>query len=71
MFSELNTRPGLSSVNASPCRLQVSEEGWLKLVTRFSRLFRRSAGTPPSLDREAQKHGRRREGLRISRSVFL
>lgn len=52
-------------------RLQVSEEGWLKLVTRFSRLFRRAAGTPQSLHREAQKHGRRREGISISRSVFL
>jgi REP element-mobilizing transposase RayT len=52
-------------------RLSVSEEGWLKLVTEFSRMFRRSAGTPESLDRDAAKWGhKRREGIAHSQGVF-
>jgi hypothetical protein len=51
-------------------RLQVSEAGWMKLVTRFSRLFRRSAGTPLSLNRDATRRGQRPEGITNSRAVF-
>jgi hypothetical protein len=35
-------------------RLNVSAEGWLSLVSDFSRLFRRVAGTPGSLAKEAE-----------------
>ncbi len=53
-------------------RLSVTSEGWLKLVTEFSRLFRRSAGTPASLGEDAAKRGhKRREGISNSRAVFV
>ena len=52
-------------------RLQVTTEGWLKLVQGFSRMFRRAAGRPASLRRHADKWGRRRmPGIANSRSVF-
>ncbi len=52
-------------------RLSVTHDGWLKLVTEFSRLFRRSAGTPASLGQDAAKWGRkRREGISQSRAAF-
>lgn len=52
-------------------RLHVSEESWLKLVTGFSRIFRLAAGTPLSLQRDAEKHGkRRREGIAQSTALF-
>jgi hypothetical protein len=48
------------------------EEGWLQLMGRFSRLFRRAAGTPQSLQREREQRGCRvMQGLRYSRTVFL
>ncbi len=50
----------------------MTSEGWLKLVTDFSRLFRRSAGTPVSLGEDAAKRGhKRREGISNSRAVFV
>jgi len=54
-------------------RLQIgSEEGWLQLMGRFSRLFRRAAGRPQSLQRECEQHGCRvMQGLPFSRTVFL
>ena len=52
-------------------RLSVTHDGWLKLVTEFGRLFRRSAGTPASLGQDAKKWGRkRREGITQSRAAF-
>ena len=52
-------------------RLGVSRDGWLQLVKEFSRLFRRSAGTPASLSRDADKWGRRRmPGITHSRAIF-
>ncbi len=52
-------------------RLSVTDDGWLKLVTEFSRIFRRSAGTPASLGQDARKWGRkRREGISQSRAAF-
>ena len=36
-------------------RLQISAESWLELIADFSRLFRRAAGRPESLRRDAQK----------------
>jgi len=48
------------------------EEGWLQLMGRFSRLFRRAAGTPQSLQREREKRGCRViQGLPFSRTVFF
>ncbi len=48
------------------------EEGWLQLMGRFSRLFRRAAGRPQSLQREREQRGCRvMQGLRYSRTVFL
>jgi len=43
----------------NPERLHVTGEGWLRLVRDFSRLFRRCAGTPTSLRRDADISGRR------------
>ena len=46
--------------------------GWLQLMGRFSRLFRRAAGRPQSLARERDQRGCRvMQGLRYSRTVFL
>jgi hypothetical protein len=52
-------------------RLRVTGDGWLRLVQDFSRLFRRAAGTPKSLRRDAEKWGRRRApGIARSRTLF-
>jgi hypothetical protein len=48
------------------------EEGWMQLMGRFSRLFRRAAGTPQSLQREREERGCRvMQGLPFSRTVFV
>src|SRR6516162_8445937 len=48
------------------------EEGWMQLMGRFSRLFRRAAGTPQSLHREREQRGCRvMQGLPFSRAVFI
>ena len=62
--------PILTRLQILTC-LQVTEDGWMKLVRRFSRLFRRAAGTPPSLTRDAATRGLRCEGITSSRAVFL
>ena len=52
-------------------RLHLSDEGWLKLVCDFRRKFRRAAGTPASLLKEAQKRGcRKMQGIAHSRAIF-
>jgi REP element-mobilizing transposase RayT len=52
-------------------RLGMNEAGWLRMVNGFSRLFRRAAGKPASLRREAEKWGKRRlTGIAHSRAVF-
>ena len=52
-------------------RLQVNGDGWMHLVQRFSRMFRRAAGRPASLRRHADKWGRcRLAGISNSRTVF-
>src|SRR4029077_14150279 len=53
---------GAIPANLAPIfeRLHVSQEGWLRLVVDFSRLFRRAAGAPSALRRESAKWGRRR-----------
>jgi hypothetical protein len=51
-------------------RLQVTETGWLDLMGQFSRLFRRAAGTPHSLERQ-QRGCRLMHGIRHSRAVFV
>ena len=53
-------------------RLSVTSEGWLKLVTEFTKMFRRSAGTPTSLGDDAARRGHaRREGIANSQAVFV
>jgi hypothetical protein len=48
------------------------EESWMQLMGRFSRLFRRAAGTPQSLHREREQRGCRvMQGLPFSRAVFI
>jgi len=49
-------------------RLAVSPEGWLSLVSDFSRLFRRAAGTQSSLALEAERDWL--QGVSNSRMVF-
>ena len=52
-------------------RLQMSSENWLKLVHDFRRKFRRAAGTPGSLMKEAQKRGcQKMHGIVHSRAIF-
>jgi hypothetical protein len=42
------------------------------MMARFSRLFRRAAGKPQSLQREREQRGVRvMQGLRYSRTAFL
>ena len=53
-------------------RLHVSDDGWMQLMGRFSRLFRRAAGRPQSLQREREDRGcRLMQGIRHSRAIFL
>jgi hypothetical protein len=52
-------------------RLKLSDEGWLNLVHDFRRKFRRAAGTPESLTKEAQKRGcQKMHGIVHSRLIF-
>jgi hypothetical protein len=52
-------------------RLNLSAESWLKLVHNFRRSFRRAAGTPESLMKEAQKRGcQKMHGIAHSRAIF-
>jgi REP element-mobilizing transposase RayT len=53
-------------------RLQIGGEGWMQLMGQFSRLFRRAAGRPQSLQRErAQRGCRLMQGIRHSRAIFF
>lgn len=40
-------------------RIGVDSQGWCKLVTKFERVFKRAAGAPESLAREAIRRGQR------------
>ncbi|MCO8125531.1 hypothetical protein NHH03_27580, partial [Stieleria sp. TO1_6] len=40
--------------------LQLDADQWCKLIGSFSKVFKRAAGTPQSLKREAKKRGQRR-----------
>jgi hypothetical protein len=52
-------------------RLQLSHESWLNLVHDFRRKFRRAAGTPESLAKEARKRGcQKMQGIVHSRQIF-
>jgi len=52
-------------------RLGMSEDGWLKLVKDFGRLFGRAAGSPSSLAQEATRREQTwLQGLQKSREVF-
>ncbi len=54
-------------------RLQIGgEAGWLQLMGQFSRMFRRAAGRPQSLQREREACGCQvMQGIRHSRAIFL
>ena len=41
-------------------RLALTDESWMNLVRDFRRKFRRAAGTPESMKKEADKHGCRK-----------
>ena len=52
-------------------RLSLTDESWMNLVRDFRRKFRRAAGTPESMKREAEKHGcRKMYGIGHSRGIF-
>ncbi|MBS0261398.1 MAG: hypothetical protein JSS02_05530 [Planctomycetes bacterium] len=51
-------------------RLSLGGESWFKLIHDFRRKFRRTAGKPESLTKEAQKPGGRMPGLNHSRDIF-
>ena len=52
-------------------RLHMSGESWLSLVHDFRRKFRRAAGTPASLMKEARKRGcHKMHGIIHSRAIF-
>ena len=54
-----------------PGTLALTDETWLKLVHNFRRKFRRAAGTPESMKKEAEKHGcRKMYGIGHSREIF-
>lgn len=51
--------------------LKITDEGWLKLVKDFSRLFHRAAGTPTTLTNEATRRGHHwLKGFRPSQALF-
>ena len=53
-------------------RMQISGEGWMQLMGQFSRLFRRAAGRPQSMQREREQRGCQvMQGIRHSRAVFV
>ena len=52
-------------------RLALTDESWMSLVRDFRRKFRRAAGTPESMKKEADKHGcRKMYGIGHSRAIF-
>jgi hypothetical protein len=52
-------------------RLGLTAAGWKELTHDFRRLFRSAAGTPASLDREAERRGSRGlHGISASRRIF-
>jgi hypothetical protein len=52
-------------------RLSLNDETWLKLIHDFRRKFRRAAGRPESLTKEAQKRScRKLDGIVHSRAIF-
>ena len=67
-----NARDGVPSYVAPILqRLKITDDGWLKLVKDFSRMFRRAAGIPATLANEATRRGRRwLKGIGPSRATF-
>ena len=52
-------------------RLRLSGDGWIDLLHAFHKRFRRAAGRPETLAREARSRGRRwLHGTAASRTVF-
>jgi len=55
-----------------PVGLNVTGEGWLRLVKDLSRLFRRAAGAPNSLREHTIKWNcRHMTGISHSRAIFI
>ncbi|MBS0262828.1 MAG: hypothetical protein JSS02_12820 [Planctomycetes bacterium] len=67
-----NDRRGVIPSALAPIleRLSLGGEGRFKLIHDFRRKFRRAAGKPESLTKEAQKQGGRMPGLNHSRDIF-
>jgi hypothetical protein len=52
-------------------RLALTDESWLNLVRDFRRKFRLAAGSPESMNKEAEKHGcRKMYGIAHIREIF-
>ena len=67
-------KPGAIPADLAPilARLKLSDDGWLKLMKGFSRMFPRAAGRPQSLQREREQLGcQLMQGIRHSRAIFL
>ena len=55
-----------------PAEIGVYHCIWLQLMGQFSRMFRRAAGRPQSLQREREARGCQvMQGIRHSRAIFL
>ena len=51
--------------------VRLTDESWMNLVRDFRRKFRRAAGAPESMKKEADKHGcRKMYGIGHSRAIF-
>lgn len=60
-----------SHVAPSLQRLKITDDGWLKLVKDFRRLFHRAAGSPATITNEATRWGHHwLKGIRQSRAMF-
>jgi hypothetical protein len=70
-----NDKRGAIPADLAPIleRLQIGGEvGWLQLMGQFSRIFRRAAGRPQSLQQEREQRGcQLMQGIRHSRATFL
>ena len=65
---ECATRAGPAAILE---RQSPTDESWMNLVRDFRRKFRRAAGRPESMQKEAEKHGcRKMYGIGHSRAIF-
>ena len=53
-------------------RLHIESDGWMQLMAKFRRMFRRAAGRPQSMQLEREQRGcQTMQGIRHSRQVFV